>query len=341
MIGGAPKPRRCYCNFRSILSGIPRRGTSWPPPASSHSCHVALLPAVFSTNAAWQAFLGDHAPPSVTEVDEGLLRAILARALTMDPIAVGQIPLVPVEVYSISSQPNLRTVRPIRARAACVSASTLPPSPTVPSRSTPAGLLGTRLATGTGVQRIPIVDIPVGAYRVRALVEGYERRRVKGVVVRVSQISDLTINLQPLTTPRIDIVEKDADRFDAPLRRWRIAGVDEATIAELERVHIRTVGQLASADPQLVSLALGHSLKYSRSLIDDARRALDEIKARRAYYEGVDEHVAAALSKLGLTDDVALANADHTALAKEVGQGPRDSPARTGARDRAEGELAA
>ena len=169
---------------------------------------AGYLPATFSTTAGWQAFLGDHAPPSATEVDEGLLRAILARALTMDPIAVGQAPLVPVEVYRAVSQPNsVLFVRSERGRVR-VSFSSAPEA----DRSVQvyaSGPAGTRLATGKGVQRIPIVDIPAGAYRIRALVEGYQHQRVKDVPVRAGQITDVTITLVPLAaaTIRLNITD--------------------------------------------------------------------------------------------------------------------------------------
>ncbi|HEX5706944.1 MAG TPA: carboxypeptidase regulatory-like domain-containing protein [Pyrinomonadaceae bacterium] len=70
---------------------------------------AGLLP-VGGQNFNWQTFLGPHAPPEATNLDEGLLRSILARSVFVDPVKInpfanalsaGQAPPAPVNVYRI------------------------------------------------------------------------------------------------------------------------------------------------------------------------------------------------------------------------------------------------
>src|SRR5262249_7840330 len=124
---------------------------------------AGYLQAKPGDTAAWRAFLGDHAPPSETVVDDGLLRGILTRALALSPIAVAQTPLVAVDVYRAVSLPGVVLFARSERGRLRVNLSSAPGA----NRSVQvyaSGPAGTRLARGKGVQRIPIADVPAGTY---------------------------------------------------------------------------------------------------------------------------------------------------------------------------------
>ena len=124
---------------------------------------------------------------------------------------------------------------------------------------------------------------------------------------------------QQVAVPLLVNTPENRNPLPVPLRPDRLVGIGMRTIDALDRYEIYTVDQLAGASPPLVSKATGQSLEYSRSLVEDARRAAREINTTRSYYEGVDGAVLEALNELSLTDDVALANADRSALAEKLG----------------------
>ena len=72
---------------------------------------VGLLP-IGAGAFNWRNFLGPHAPPEVTNIDEGLVRSIIARSVFIDPVKIspfadaevsGQSPPIPLTVYRIGS----------------------------------------------------------------------------------------------------------------------------------------------------------------------------------------------------------------------------------------------
>jgi hypothetical protein len=72
---------------------------------------VGLLP-VGAGAFNWRTFLGPHAPPEETNLDEGLLRSIIERSVFIDPVKInpfagadvsGQTPPIPLTVYRVAS----------------------------------------------------------------------------------------------------------------------------------------------------------------------------------------------------------------------------------------------
>jgi predicted flap endonuclease-1-like 5' DNA nuclease len=100
--------------------------------------------------------------------------------------------------------------------------------------------------------------------------------------------------------------------------QW-IPGIGDRLIASLNQYDIDYIDEVAGGWVQLISDATGQPPDYSRYLIGDAVAATNTINSSRGYLDGVDERVAGILTQLGLTDDVALANADRAALSQALG----------------------
>ena len=120
----------------------------------------------------------------------------------------------------------------------------------------------------------------------------------------------LTINISTNTTNR-------------PLttKKARIRGIGDDDWSQLDRYGIRYIDQVAGLWSEYLSNVTGQSLEYSRYLILDSISAVDDVNKTRTYYEGWDSEVAAVVQAMGLTDDVAVANADRAELSRRLGSG--------------------
>ena len=199
--------------FQAHLADIQRE--SGVAPALAAAQRFAFLPpaGLLPTGGGaftWQTFLGDHAPAAATVVDVGLLRSILLNALTADPFAVGQAPLVAVDVFRSPAAPGfVLFARSPHGRLRV----TLQPPPVggAPVQVLGTGYAGTRIQNGVGPQAAYMLSgLAAGSYKVRVRATGYHRRRVNDVAVIGGQITDLTIPMQPLQASSIALQVRDA-----------------------------------------------------------------------------------------------------------------------------------
>ena len=120
----------------------------------------------------------------------------------------------------------------------------------------------------------------------------------------------LTVNISTHTTNR-------------PLqtKKARIRGIGDDDWDQLERYGIKYVDQVSGLWSEYISNVTGQSPDYSRFLILDAISAVDNANKSRTYFDGWDSDVDAAVKEMGLTDDVAVANADRAELSRRLGAG--------------------
>jgi hypothetical protein len=122
----------------------------------------------------------------------------------------------------------------------------------------------------------------------------------------------LLINVSYYTTP-----------ISVPLAKAGILALTDDIIQALAGIGILYVDQVAGASSRLIADATGQAISFGRYLIIDALNTVDNIDANRLYYEGIDATVddtavEEILEQMGLTDDVALANADEGSLGENV-----------------------
>ncbi len=143
---------------------------------------AGLLP-VGAQGVTWQTFLGPHAPPEATNIDEGLLRSILARSVFVDPIKLssfaspqvaGQSPPAPVGVYRIPANNDFvlfaRSTRG-RLRVFLGSANANVPVGQIFAESSRSN---TRHFAAGGAGGIYVIDrLDAGAYNVSVNVDGF------------------------------------------------------------------------------------------------------------------------------------------------------------------------
>jgi hypothetical protein len=115
----------------------------------------------------------------------------------------------------------------------------------------------------------------------------------------------LLVNLHYFTTP-----------LPVPLSKAGITGLADDTVQALAGIGILSVDQVVGAWSQLIAHATGQSTEFGRYLIEDALKAVENLNSSHRYYEGYDAQVQGVLERLGIGDDVALANADQGVLGK-------------------------
>ena len=120
----------------------------------------------------------------------------------------------------------------------------------------------------------------------------------------------MTINISSHTTNRPLLTKKA-----------KIRGIGDDDWDQLERYGIKYVDQVSGLWTEYISNVTGQSPDYGRFLILDAVSAVDNANKSRTYYEGWDADVDTALREMGLTDDVAVANADRGELSRRLGAG--------------------
>lgn len=113
--------------------------------------------------------------------------------------------------------------------------------------------------------------------------------------------------------------------LSVPLDAGGLPGLTNDVIGALASVGIFTIEQVAGAWSRLIANATQESTMYGTSMIIDALHTLQQIVAKRLYYEGIavgigNSHkpVAEILEQMALRDDVALANADTDELGANV-----------------------
>ncbi len=102
------------------------------------------------------------------------------------------------------------------------------------------------------------------------------------------------------------------------LSRSGIPGLGENTAQNLTEFGFQSVDNIAGAWSHVVADASGLSLDYGRYLIGDAINAVENIRAHRLYYSGIDARTEEILQEMGIADDVALANADPDVLGSQI-----------------------
>ncbi len=104
-------------------------------------------------------------------------------------------------------------------------------------------------------------------------------------------------------------------------KKAKIRGIGDDDWDLLDRFGIKYVDQVAGLWSEYISNITGQSPDFSRYLILDSISAVDNANKSRTYYEGWDADVDTVLKEMGLTDDVAIANADRAELSKRLGAG--------------------
>jgi len=117
----------------------------------------------------------------------------------------------------------------------------------------------------------------------------------------------LLVNLHYYTTP-----------LPVPLAKAGITGLADDTVQALAGIGILYVDQVVGAWSQLIAHATGQSTEFGRYLIEDALNVVENLNSSRRYYEGFDARVQEVLDRLGIADDVALANADQGVLGEHL-----------------------
>jgi hypothetical protein len=102
------------------------------------------------------------------------------------------------------------------------------------------------------------------------------------------------------------------------LLRAEVPGLGDDTIQSLEAYGFTSVDQLAGAWSQAIVNATGYSSDYGRYLIQDAITAVEDIRAHRRYYSGMNAKTKEILQEMAIADDVGLANADPEALGGQL-----------------------
>ena len=120
----------------------------------------------------------------------------------------------------------------------------------------------------------------------------------------------MTINISTNTTNR-----------PVTTKKAKIRGIGDDDWAQLDRYGIRYIDQVAGLWSDYLSNITGQSLDSSRFLILDSISAVDDVNKTKTYYEGWDAEVATVVREMGLTDDVAVANADRAELSRRLGAG--------------------
>ncbi len=162
----------------------------------------------------WRTFLGPMAPPYEKQVDEALVRALIRDALTLDAVEVksfanantpGLAPPVPVEVYQVPGRNDFVVfVRSQRGRIRVF----LTPKPTASQgvqiyASGPHGAWPAARDEEAG--NFPITEVLPGKYKVKVIVEGFQKKRVSDVEVVGGRTTDLPISIDPLPKATIAI----------------------------------------------------------------------------------------------------------------------------------------
>lgn len=107
-------------------------------------------------------------------------------------------------------------------------------------------------------------------------------------------------------------------RRPVKIKRKGIRGVGDDVIASLEKCGVVFLDQLPGLWVNYVAEVTGEPTEYARYLIADSIKIVEEINAKRAYYDGVDAEAERAMAEMNLTDDVALANADYVELGRRL-----------------------
>jgi hypothetical protein len=117
----------------------------------------------------------------------------------------------------------------------------------------------------------------------------------------------LTVNVSTNTTNR-----------PVRARKAKMRGVGDDDWDRLDKCGIKYLDQVAGLWAHYVSYVVGQPLEFSRYLILDSITEVDDVNKTRRYYDGWDSEVEAVFKDMGLTDDVAVANADRKELVRRL-----------------------
>lgn len=164
---------------------------------------VGLLP-VGAQGFNWQTFLGPHAPPEATSLDEGLLRSVVQRALLLGPVKInpfasastpGQAPPVPLAVYRVPSNSDFvlfaRSPRG-RLRVMLGAANTGAQAGQIYAESRRTSTRYYASVGGAG-GIYPISELEAGVYSVTVDVAGFPDAPTEGVVVVAGRTTDFSL----------------------------------------------------------------------------------------------------------------------------------------------------
>ncbi|HYN84771.1 MAG TPA: carboxypeptidase regulatory-like domain-containing protein [Pyrinomonadaceae bacterium] len=140
----------------------------------------------------WQTFLGPYAPPEAQNLDEGLLRSVLARAVSVDPVKINQFPTVqlanqsppaPVLVYRVPGAPDfVLFARSTRGRIRVFLGSANPNVPTGQIYAVSARNNSQLYAAGGAGGVYSIDRLDAGTYNVTVTAAGFPQAPVAAVV---------------------------------------------------------------------------------------------------------------------------------------------------------------
>lgn len=187
---GVAGPRRiaeceaAFLQFQLQLEEL-RAGGAVTPASIAASAYFDVLPAagrlpIGSGGFNWQTFLGPHAPPAVTQVDEALLRGIVERSWFLDPFRLDTSPPVPLHVYQV---PGAQHVVFARSENGNIRVQLTPaPTSAVEATATAATGIATKgTAHAAGILTIP--HLAPGSYTVRVNATGYQEETISAVAV--------------------------------------------------------------------------------------------------------------------------------------------------------------
>ncbi|HLM56361.1 MAG TPA: carboxypeptidase-like regulatory domain-containing protein [Pyrinomonadaceae bacterium] len=171
---------------------------------------AGLLPAAGTRGFDWRKFLGPHAPPSETYVDEGLLRSLVESSLPLDPVKIspfaaasnpGSAPPAPYAVYAVQGSSDF--VLFARSPRGRVRVFISPPNAPVTAGQVYVEeiergnlRLYAKVVAGSGLY--PVVGLESGSYLVSVNAPGVITDSKSGVQVVEGRTTDISFTV---TTP--------------------------------------------------------------------------------------------------------------------------------------------